>query len=365
MPMQSTVHTNKTPFHGPKAPLDRLSPDSRRACEHELGAVGTPVVSTRASLSPPSPTPTRGSDGIERLAVLLKDSIMSSMEARLSKLEDDMRNQIGTLMTHVQMVDHRVEIARIEQKELGEEVQSKMQGIQDVLTVHRGQFLNAVATVEKSVASAVAAELSRGCVSPAPVAAPVGSSVVTPCSRNTPGSLSAQEFTPQRSTPLNHAIDLSTKLASALSESGFHVHREAFNYIISWDTDVLNLRRGYLMWAFKAAGLHKDAIRPYPHGPGLLDCMILFKAGIREHHIPTLVSFMTRVVEIAGTAQSTLMDSARRETDEAATARMFRQMVSQYPGMVSVREELGRWVANEGFDPALLLMPHATINPAL
>lgn len=48
--------------------------------------VGTPVVSTRASLSPPSPTPTRGSDGIERLAVLLKDSIMSSMEARLSKV---------------------------------------------------------------------------------------------------------------------------------------------------------------------------------------------------------------------------------------------------------------------------------------
>lgn len=41
-----------------------------------------------------------------------------------------MRNQIATLMTHVQMVDHRVEIARIEQKELGEEVQSKMQGIQ-------------------------------------------------------------------------------------------------------------------------------------------------------------------------------------------------------------------------------------------
>ncbi|KAF4694792.1 hypothetical protein FOZ60_006946 [Perkinsus olseni] len=414
MPGNSAVNTTTTiaaPARsgkgggGLKGPSDRLSPDNRRAYDHDLGPVGTPVTRACSTLSPPSPSPSKGSDGIDRLAVLLKDSIMTAMETRLAKLEEDIQGQIGSLMSHVQMVDHRVEIARIEQKQLGEEVQAKIQDIQDALTLHRGQFLNAVATVEQSVASAVATELSRGRASPAVA---ISATAATPSNCVTP-SLSAQDVTPHR-TPLNQtsvassspttsrlsksaahsgihitetpngtapptpvgresivaepmtgpettprstsptetdqAIDLSTKLASSLSESGFYVHRESFNYIISWDTDALNLRRGYLMWAFKAAGFHKDA-------------------GIRDHHIPTLVSFMTRVVEIAGTAQSTLLASARREADEASTSRMFRQMVSQYPGMVTLREELGHWVANEGFDAAVLLMPHATLNPVL
>ncbi|KAF4671756.1 hypothetical protein FOL47_001254 [Perkinsus chesapeaki] len=402
----------------------RLSPEARAGgatYDGDLGAVGTPVVSTRASaITPGSPSPGAhsGLDGIDRLAMVLKDSIMAGMESRFAKIEEDIQSQMSNMMAHVQMVDHRVEITRIEQKQLAEEIQCKLQGLKDSLALHSGQFLNAVSAVEESVASVVASELSRERGSISVMGA---SSSMTPSNCLTP---TAQEFTPHRmpinnlsvasptpsrlaksaphvavrmapttpessaaeaapttpvegndsaessppfsdSTPksspppteTDQAIDLSTKLASSLSESGFHVHREEYNYMISWNTESLHLRRGYLMWAFKAAGFHKDAIRPYPSGPGLLDAMILMKAGIKEYHISA--------IDIAESAQSALVRSPRKEPDEASASRMFRQMVSQYPGMVTLREELGHWVDNEGLDPALLLMPHATINPGL